>query len=201
MAIEEVIPGVHHWTQIHPRIEVRVHSHFIGGSGTLIDPLIPDEGIEWFDGRGVERVVLSNRHHLRHAERFAERFGCPILCHEAGLHEFAGGPEVAGYAPGERLADDVTAVEMDAICPDDAGLAIEAGDGALLFADAIVNHGAIGFVSDRLIGDDPEPVKRQVRERAAALCSEREFEHLLFAHGDPVIGSGREELRRFAAGR
>jgi hypothetical protein len=198
VAIEEIIPGLHHWTQVHPRIRSRVHSHYVTGSRTLIDPLVPDEGIEWFDERGVERVVLSNRHHLRHAERFAERFGAPILCHAEGLHEFSGGPVVEGYTPEERLADDVTAFEMDAISPDDAVLAIDAGGGALLFADAIINHGALGFVSDGLIGDDPEGVKRKVRERAAALC-EREPDHLLFAHGDPVIGGGAEALRRFAA--
>jgi len=199
MAIEEVVAGVHHWTQVHPRIRARVHSHYVAGSRTLIDPLVPDEGIEWFDDLGVERVVLSNRHHLRHAERFAERYGCPILCHAEGLHEFAGGPKVAGYSPGDRLAADVVALEMDAICPDDAVLGIEAAGGALLFADAIINHGELGFVGDGLIGDDPEGVKRQVRERARAL-SEREPEHLLFAHGDPVIGGGAEALRRFAGG-
>jgi hypothetical protein len=200
MAIEEIIPGVHHWTQHHPRIRVRVHSHYVAGSGTVIDPLVPDEGIEWFDDGGIERVVLSNRHHLRHAERFAERYGVPVLCHVEGLHEFAGGPDVQGYAPGDRPAPDVVALEMDAICPDDTALAIDAGGGALLFADAIINYGEVGFVRDELIGDDPEGVKRRVRERAAALCGEREFEHLLFAHGDPVIGGGREALQRFAAG-
>src|SRR5919197_4865483 len=117
MAIEEVIPGVHHWTQVHPRIRTRVHSHYVAGSRTLMDPLVPDEGIEWFDDRDVERVVLSNRHHLRHAERFAERFGCPILAHESGLYEFADGPTVEGFGFGDRLADDVVALEMDAICP------------------------------------------------------------------------------------
>lgn len=200
MAVEEVISGIFHWTQVHPRIRVRVHSHLVAGSGTLVDQLVPDERIEWFDGRGVQLVVLSNRHHLRDAARFAERYDVPILCHSSGLHEFAGGPQVQGYETDEHLADDVEALEMDAICPDDAALAIATGDGeAILFADAIVNHGEIGFVSDRLIGDDPEGVKRKVRERAAALA-EREPEHLLFAHGDPLIGGAAEALRRFAAG-
>ena len=77
MAIEEVVAGVHHWTQVHPRIRTRVHSHYVAGSRTLIDPLVPDEGIEWFDDLGVERVVLSNRHHLRHAERFFDNGVAP----------------------------------------------------------------------------------------------------------------------------
>ena len=200
--MDEPLPGLWHWTAVHPNIGIPVHSHFLPAAGTVFDPLVPDEGLEFFEQHGPpERVVLSNRHHLRHAERFAERYGVPILCHAEGLHEFAGGPEVEGYAPEERLADDVIALEMDAICPDDAALAIDAGGGALLFADAIFNHGEPGFVGDALIGDDPEGVKRQVRERAAALCEEREFEHLLFAHGDPVTGGGREALRRFAAAR
>lgn len=198
--MEGILDGVFHWKAIHPKIKIEVGCHFVPGSGTVIDPLLPDEGIEWFEGRGVERVVLSNRHHLRHAPELAERFGCPILCHEAGLHEFEGGPAVEGFSFGDRLAADVVALEMDAICPEDTVLRIEAGGGALLFADSLINHFGVGFVPDNLIGDDPEAVKRRIRERAAALLDEEEFEHLLFAHGDPVVRGGREALRSFVAG-
>jgi hypothetical protein len=198
--MEEALDGVFHWKATHPRIGIEVGCHFVAGSGTAIDPLLPEEGIEWFEGRGLERVVLSNRHHLRHAEQIAARFGCPILCHEAGLHEFEGGPAVEGFAFGDRLAGDVVALEMDAICPEDTVLRIEAGGGALLFADSLINHGGLGFVPDNLIGDDSESVKRHIRERTAALLDEQEFEHLLFAHGEPLIGGGREALRAFAAG-
>ncbi len=198
--MEEILDGVFHWKAVHPRIKIEVGCHFVAGSGTAIDPLLPAEGIEWFDGRDVQRVVLSNRHHLRHAPEIAERFGCPILCHEAGLHEFEAGPRVDGFAFGDRLAGDIVALEMDAICAEDTVLRIEAGGGALLFADSLINHGEVGFVPDNLIGEDPEAVKRRVRERAAALLDE-EFEHLLFAHGDPLIGGGREALRAIADNR
>ena len=198
--MKEILPGVFHWKAEHPRIKTEVGCHYVAGSRTAIDPLLPAEGIEWFDDRGVERVVLSNRHHLRHATELAERFGCPILCHEAGLHEFESGPAVEGFLPPMRIAGDLVALEMGAICPDDTVLRIEAGDGALLFADSLINYGEVGFVSDRLIGEDPEAVKCQVRERAATLMDE-EFEHLLFAHGDALIGSGRETLRTIAAAR
>jgi glyoxylase-like metal-dependent hydrolase (beta-lactamase superfamily II) len=197
--MEEILPGVFHWKAVHPRINIEVDSHFLAGSGTAIDPLLPAEGSEWFDDRGVQRVVLSNRHHLRHAPQLAERFSCPILCHEAGLHEFADGPRVDGFAFGERLADDVVALEMDAICPEDTVLRIEADGGALLFADSLIHYGAVGFVPDNLIGEDPEGVKRRVRERCAALLDE-DFEHLLFAHGDPLIGGGPAALRSVVEG-
>jgi glyoxylase-like metal-dependent hydrolase (beta-lactamase superfamily II) len=197
--MEELIDGVFHWEARHPNIKVEVGCHFVAGSGTAIDPLLPAEGIEWFEGRGLRRIVLSNRHHLRHAPELAERYGCPILCHEAGLHEFAGGPAVAGFAFGDRLAEDVVALEMDAICPEDTVLRIEHGGGALLFADSLIHYGEVGFVPDQLIGDDPQRVKRKIRERCAALLDE-DFEHLLFAHGEPLVGGGREALRAVAEG-
>jgi len=197
--MEEVIDGVFHWKARHPRIESTVGCHFVAGSGTAIDPLLPDEGIEWFEDRGVERIVLSTRHHLRHAPELAERFGCPILCHESGLYEFEDSPKVDGFAFGDRLAGDVVALEMDSISPDDTVLHVESGGGALLFADSLIHYDAVGFVSDRLIGDEPEEVKRRIRKRCDALLTKK-FEHLLFAHGDPLLGSGREALRGVVRG-
>jgi hypothetical protein len=51
-----------------------------------------------------------------------------------------------------------------------------------------------------LIGEDPETVKAKIRERCEVLLDER-FEHLLFAHGDPLIGGGRPALQAFVNGR
>jgi hypothetical protein len=198
--VDEILPGVFHWQAVHPSMGAEVGSYFVAGSGTAIDPLLPEEGVEWFEGRGVERVVLSNRHHLRHGRQLAERFDCPILCHEAGLHEFEGGPAVAGFAFGERLAGDVVALEMDAICPEDTVLRVEAGGGALLFADSLIYGGdEVGFIPDHHLGDDPEAVKREIRAHAAKLMEE-DFEHLLFSHDQPLLGDGREALAAVAAG-
>jgi hypothetical protein len=83
---------------------------------------------------------------------------------------------------------------MEAICPDDTVLRIDSGAGALLFADSLIHYGEVGFVPDHLIGEDPDAVKGAVRERVANLLDE-EFEHLLFAHGDPLPDRGREALR------
>ncbi len=198
--MEEIIEGVFHWKAVHPNTNSEAGCHFIAGSGTAIDPLLPGEGIEWFDGRGVKRIVLSTRHHMRHAPEIAERFGCPILSHESGLYEFKDGPAVEGFAFGDRLAADVVALEMNSISPDDTVLRIEQGGGALLFADSIVNRAHSVFVSDGLIGDDPEAVKAQILAQCKGLLDER-FEHLLFAHGDPLLGGGRPALQAFVNGR
>ncbi len=194
--MQELLPSLFHWYAIHPNHGMQVSCHFVAASGTVLDPLLPEEGIDWFDQHRPQRIVLSTRHHLRHSEQIAERYGCPILAHEDGLYEFDNGPAVEGFAFGEQLAPDVTALTMDAICPDDTVLRIGVAEGALLFADSVINHGGLGFVSDRLIGDEPERVKRTILERTSLLLNE-DFDHLLFAHGDPVIGGGKEALRAF----
>lgn len=195
--MEEIRPGLWHWKALHPKIRVEVSSYYVAGSGTLIDPMLPGGGLEWFREHGEPgRVLLTNRHHHRDSERFREAFGCPVLCHEAGLHEFEGGPEVEGFSFGDELAPGITALELGAICPEETVLHIELGEGLLSFADGLIHHGELSFVSDALLGEDPEGVKRGLRDGFSMLL-DRDFDSLLFAHGDPLLGGGREALREF----
>jgi len=60
-------------------------------------------------------------------------------------------------------------------------------------------QGSIGFVRDELIGDDPEAVKRGLARAFEGLL-ELDFDHLLFAHGEPLVGGGKAALREFSAG-
>jgi glyoxylase-like metal-dependent hydrolase (beta-lactamase superfamily II) len=198
--MNQVAPDIFHWTAVHPNIGIEVSSYLLAESGILLDPLLPEEGIEWFDGdRRPSQIVLTNRHHLRHSERFAEAFAIPIACHEAGLHEFSGGPDVKGFAWGDELAPGVTALEVDAICDEETALRIDSGDGFLAVADAVVNYDGLGFVPDQYIGDDPPAIKRAIREAYGRLLDEP-FDSLLLAHGPPIVGGAKEALRRFVEG-
>ncbi len=198
--IREVIPGVHHWTAIHPRIRLPVDSYYIESARIVLDPMVPREGFGWFEGRELpSQVVLTNRHHLRQGERYAEAFGCPIRCSEAGLHEFERGPKVEGFAFEEQLAPGVTAHRLGAICPDDTALHLRTGgSGALAFADGLTRPrgGGLTFVPGLLMGDDPSAVRAGLRESLRGLL-ELDFDNLLFAHGEPLIGGGKAALREF----
>jgi hypothetical protein len=195
--MNEIAPNIFHWTAVHPNIGIEVSSYLLADSGTLLDPLLPPEGLEWFDGdRRPRQVVLTNRHHLRHSESFAEAFAVPIACHEAGLHEFSGGPDVKGFAWGDELAPGVIALEVDAICDEETALRIDSGDGFLAVADAVVNYDGLGFVPDQYIGDDPPAIHRAIREAYGRLLDEP-FDSLLLAHGPPIVGGAKEALRRF----
>jgi hypothetical protein len=201
-AIAEVLPGVFHWTARHPKIHIEVSSYWLEPDGVLFDPLVPEgEGLDWFAGRASapRAILLSNRHHYRESDRFAERFGCSVHCNRNGLHEFTHGESVEGFDIGARLPGGAVACELDAICPDDTALHLP-DRGALVIADGVVKggpHGAegpLGFVPDSLM-DEPEQTKRGLLAACERLLSELEFEHLLLAHGGAVIGNGRVLLQ------
>lgn len=200
--MHEVLPGVFHWTTPHPKIHVEVSSYWLDRAGVLFDPLVPRaEELDWFDTRPTRPgvVLLSNRHHYRESDQFADRYGCEVLCNRAGMHEFQDGRNVRAFDLGDELPGGVLACEMDAICDDDTALYVREAK-ALVIADGIVKGGAhgaqdmLGFVPDQLM-DDPIGTKHGLLGSCKRLLAELDFEHLLLAHGGPVIGGGRDALQ------
>ena len=192
--MDQIQPGLLHWTAYRDTIGADVHSYFHVPSGTLIDPMVPPEGMEPIET--PVRIVLTNRHHYRHSDRFADAFGCPVLCNENGLHEFADGRVVKGFAFGDELADGVAAVEVGVLCPEETALHIQVGDGFVALADSLTNYEELGFVSDRLLGDDPEAIRSGLRESFRRLV-DLDFDGLLLAHGEPIAPGGKDALLRF----
>ena len=194
--MDEIAPGLFHWTAFHEGIRQDVHCHFHAPSGTLFDPLEPPGGVRGLPAEPA-RIVMSNRHHWRHIPRFVDAFGIPVLCHEAGLHDLPEG--VRGFRWGDVLAPGVTAREVGVLCPEETAVQI---DRALLFADSVVrdDDGPLRFVADWLLGDDPPAIRDGLRARFRALADELDFDVLLMAHGAPIVSGGRERLRAFAAG-
>ncbi|MCZ7590396.1 MAG: hypothetical protein M5U27_16355 [Gaiella sp.] len=200
--MREILPGVFHWTTPHPKIRIEVSSYWLDEAGVLIDPLVPaEEGFEWFAGRPTSpsAVLLSNRHHYRASGRFAERFGCSVHCNAAGLHEFTHGEAVDGFDPGDRLPGGVVACAVGGLCPDESALFIPEKR-AIALADGVVriDAGAIGWVPDVLM-DDPPGTKRTLLAAYARLLEELDFDHLLLAHGDPLLGDGRVALEELVS--
>jgi hypothetical protein len=197
--VDEIAPGIWHWSATHPRIRIVVHSYYLSGERVLIDPIAPEEGLEWFAEHGPPTdALLTNRHHYRASGLFAERFGVTVRCARAGIHEFTGGEHVQPFDPGDELPGGVVAYAVGAICPDESALHIPEHE-ALALADGAIRSergGPLAFVPDSLM-DDPERTKAGLLEsyrRIAAL----DFRHLLLAHGEPFVESGRETLAAFA---
>ena len=199
--IQEILPGIYHWTAIHPQIHIEVSSYFLEGTGggMLLDPMVPPAGLEWFqDYEPPQHILLSNRHHYRDARRYVEKFNCTVWCHKVGLHEFIEGELVSPFEFGAELPGGVEALEIGSLCPEETAYYINQSGGMVAFADGLVRDGdgPLSFVPDHFMGDDPEGVKAGLKSAFSKLMK-RDFDHLLFAHGNPWIEAGKSALKEF----
>ena len=105
--MEEILPGIFHWTQAHPKIKIDVSSYYLQPERVLIDPLIPDEGLEWFAEYPPENIYMSIRHHYRHCGEFQDEYGCKVWCVEQGMHELTHGERVQPFHFGDTLPGNV----------------------------------------------------------------------------------------------
>ena len=197
--MQEIAPGLWHWTARHERIQIEVSSYYLLAERVLIDPLLPPgDGMGWLEEHGPPaHVLMSNRHHDRDAWRLHERFGCAVHCIRNGLHELEGRGPVEPFDFGDELPGGVIAHEVGAICLDETALQIPAHH-ALACADGVVRwpgEEALAFVPDNLM-DEPEQTKTGLREAYRRLL-ELDFDALLLAHGEPLASGGKEALRRF----
>jgi len=197
--MEEIRPGIFHWTQTHPKIKIAVSSYYLLPERVLIDPLIPDEGLEWFAGYPPENIYLSIRHHYRHSGEFQAKYGCPIWCAEQGMHEFTGGEVVQSFRFGDTLPGNIKAIEIGSICPDEGALYLEREGGCVVLADGCVRvkGGELQFVPDSLLGEDPAAVRKGLAAAYRRLMEKYDFKHVLLSHGGPIMGDGRAQLEAF----
>lgn len=197
--VREVLPGVLHWAAPHPNTGMDSGSHLLVEEGVLIDPIAPSEGLSWFDDKGVAEILLTNRHHTRSAFDIQDRIGVPVRAPRTGMHDLPD-DRVEPYDFGAEVSPGIRSHAISETWPDETALALER-HGAVAIADGVHHYdGAFGFFPDGLLGDDPEAEKRRLREGFARLADEVEFDSLLFAHGTPIVGGAREQLRRFVAG-
>lgn len=194
--MREIAPGLWHWTAVRASIGAPVSSYYLEAERVLIDPMIPAEGVDWFEVHGApEHAILTNRHHDRDAWRLREAFACIVHCIQNGVYELEGRGPVEAFEFGDALPGGILVYEVDAICPDETALHVPRHR-ALACADGVVRgRDALQFVPDRLM-DEPEETKRGLRKAYRRLL-ELDFDLLLLAHGEPVVGDAQKELREF----
>ena len=197
-SVREISPGLWHWTARHEHIHVDVSSYYLESEGVVLDPMVPPEGLDWFDEHGPpEHVLLTNRHHDRHAWEFQERYGCAVHCVRNGLHELEGRGRVEPFDFGDELPGGAVVYEVAAICPDETALHFPSHQ-ALACADGVMHYGdQLGFVPEQYM-DDPKRTKQGLREAYSRLL-DLDFDVLLVAHGTPLLGGAKDALREFAS--
>jgi hypothetical protein len=197
--VDEIAPGLWHWRTPHPRIHIDVSSYYLEPERVLLDPMIPPEGLEWLSEHGPpQHLVLTNRHHDRDAWKLRDTFGCTVHCIRNGLHAIQERGPVEPFDFGDELPGGLVVYEVGSICPDETAMHLPAYR-ALACADGVIRaRGGDGldFVPDSLM-DEPERTKAGLRDAYRRLL-DLDFDLLLLAHGDPVVGGAKGELRAFA---
>jgi hypothetical protein len=182
--MQEITPGIRHWTAVHPNIGWTVSSYWLPDLKVLLDPLeVPDE-VE-----GIDHIVMSNRHHTRSCAEAAERFG-------ATIH----GPDGEPYEFEEPFIDAaITAYQVTELWPDDSALHIPSLD-TLAIADTVLrDDSGLNWMPDYCF-DDVNAEKASIKAGLGRLADELAFSHLLLAHGDPIANDGKEALAAFVDG-
>ena len=197
--MQEVVPGLWHWTARRESIGHDVSSYYLAPERVVVDPMVPPEGLGWFEEHGApEHALLTNRHHDRDAWKLRDAFGTTVHCIRNGLHELEGRGQVEPFDFGDELPGGAVVHEVGAICPDETALHLPAYR-ALACADGVVRWPGVeglAFVPDDLM-DEPERTKAGLRDAYRRLA-ELDLELLLLAHGAPVVGGAADELRAFA---
>jgi hypothetical protein len=187
--VNEIVPGLWHWTALRETIDKEVDSYYLASERIWIDPMLPPERPDWFQ---PEHAILTCRHHSRDAWKVE----CSVWVVEQGAHELEGHGEFRSYAWGDELPGGIVACEVDALSPDETALHIPVHR-ALAIGDGVVRWPGVEgltFVPDFLM-DDPEETRDGLRAAYRRLLDELEFDHLLLAHGAPVVGGAKSELR------
>lgn len=199
--MREILPGLYHWKVYNPYIKDKVDSYWaVLDPPVLIDPMEPPEGLDAF--RRVHppaHIFLTNRLHDRHCQRYIDTFETTVWCHRAGLHEFQDGSlTVTAFEHGADLPGGVKAIEVGVLCPEETAFHLPIDGGVLAIGDALVRwEGELGFVPDFLLGDDPPAIRAGIRDAFIRICRDFDFDHLLFAHGEPLVGGGKVALQRY----
>lgn len=200
--MDEIAPGLWHWTASHPHHGMEVDSYYLAGEGVLIDPMMPSEGAGWFRDQGFEPgdILLTNRHHDRDSWRLRDEFGCDVHCIANGCYELESRGPVTPFEFGDELPGGIVAYEVGAICPDETALHIPAHQ-ALACADGVVRWPEVEgltFVPDSLM-DEPEQTRADLRDAYRRLL-DLDFDRLLLAHGAPVPRDAKTVLRAYVDG-
>jgi hypothetical protein len=187
--VDEIAPGLWHWTARRETIDNDVSSYYLAEAQVVIDPMLPPERPEWFQ---PQHAVLTCRHH----DRDAWKLGCTVWVVAQGAHELEGRGEFRTYEWGDELPGGLVAHEVDALSPDETAL-FSAAHRALAVGDGVIRwepDGPLSFVPDRFM-DDPPRDKAGLRAAYERLL-ELDFDLLLLGHGNPIVGGAKEQLRR-----
>ena len=193
-----ILPDVFTWSWFSEPHGYDFNGHFLElASGNLcIDPVdAPAEVVAELSRRGVTRILLTNRNHVRDANRVRSRTGARTLIHPADA-AYARGQEAEiddELRVGERIGP-LTVVAMPGKSPGEVAFHWPERR-ILIVGDAVVGNppGRCALLRDKVM-DDPKRLRDSVRR-----ALELDFDTLLVGDGTAILTGAKERLRELVA--
>jgi glyoxylase-like metal-dependent hydrolase (beta-lactamase superfamily II) len=192
--MREIVADIWTWSWFSAQHGYNFNGHLIcaPGGNLCIDPVEPTpEVLAELARRGVQRILLTNRNHVRDANRLRSRTGARTAIH----------PDDAGYARGQNAEIDDAFAVSDRIGP----LTVlgvpgkSAGEVAfhwperriLIVGDAIIGNppGSCGLLREKVM-DDPARLRSSIRR-----LLDVDFDTLLVGDGEPILSGAKQRLR------
>jgi len=193
----EVLPGVHAWSIWSAEKGLYFNGYRVeqDGVAVCIDPVDPgrdDQRNALLELGGVDRVVVTNRHHGRAAAWLARATGAEVV-----MHAREDAPE--GLTPdrrvegGDELGCGLVVVEMPGKTPGEIGLLRAELGGQLWLGDALIGRpaGGLSLPPSAKVED-----ARQLRRSLRNLLDER-FDALLLADGVSMLAEASGPTNSF----
>ena len=157
-----------------------------------IDPVQPsDEVVNELARKGVSRILLTNRNHVRAANRVRERTGarCYIHPEDAAYAKEQGALIDADLREGERIGA-LKVVSVPGKSPGEVAL-VWPDRNALIVGDAVIGNppGKLSLLREKVM-DDPTRLRRSIRQ-----LLELDFDTLLVGDGVSIVGNAKQRLR------
>ncbi len=156
-----------------------------------IDPVEPnDEVLSELVRRGVSRILLTNRNHVRAANRVRERTGARSYMHpEDAAYAIAQGAVLDGEIHEGEMIGALKVIGVSGKSPGEVAF-LWPERKALIVGDAVVGNppGHLSLLRERVM-DDPARLRRSVGQLLAL-----DFDTILVGDGVSVIGDAKRRL-------
>jgi len=196
--MREIVDGIFIWSWFSEPHGYDFNGYLIREpEGNLcVDPVEPSEQVlARLVQRGVARIVLTNRNHVRKAALVRERTGAPIAIHpaDAAYAQAQGVTIDAGLAAGDQFGS-FTVLGVPGKSPGEIALHSPRRR-ILIVGDAVIGNppGKLSLLREKVMDDPP-----LLRASVAALAA-LEVEVLLPGDGVPILRDAGARLRELAA--
>jgi glyoxylase-like metal-dependent hydrolase (beta-lactamase superfamily II) len=192
--MRELLPDIFSWPWFSTPHGYDFNGHWLAlPDGNLcIDPVdAPPEVLAELARRGTARILLTNRNHVRDANRVRSRTGARTAIHPADAAYATGqGAEIDdALHVGERIGS-LTVVAADGKSPGEVAFHWPERR-ILIVGDVLIGNppGRCGILRDKVM-DDPTQLRASVRR-----LLELDFDTLLVGDGVPILSGAKQCLR------